>query len=105
MLEVDPVTPDDPESGKRVRFYERLDFKKASSIEYVRKHPVTGERSVMDIFYWAPQSQPEEWVLEKMREAYEEVHAFKSEDLYGIKPQPAAHVLQLAEERRQRKAV
>ncbi|MBZ5202206.1 GNAT family N-acetyltransferase [Planomicrobium chinense] len=104
VLEVDPVTPDDPESGKRVRFYERLDFKKAPAIEYIRNHPVTGERSVMDIFYWTPQSQPEEWVLEKMMEAYEEVHAFKNEDLYGIKPQPAEHVLQLAEERRQRKA-
>jgi len=104
VLEVDPVTPGDPESAKRVRFYERLDFKKAPSIEYVRNHPITGEKSVMDIFYWSPEAESEEWVLKKMMEAYEEVHAFKSEDLYGIEPQPASHVLQLLEERRQRKA-
>jgi GNAT superfamily N-acetyltransferase len=104
VLEVDPVTGEDPESAKRVRFYERLDFKKAPSIEYVRKHPVTGEKSVMDIFYWSAESESEEWVLEKMTEAYEEVHAFKHEDLYGIEPQPAAQVLRLVKESRHRKA-
>lgn len=104
VLEVDPVTPEDPESAKRVRFYERLDFKKAPAIEYVRNHPVTGEKSVMDIFYWTPGNVSEEWILKKMKEAYEQVHAFGSKEFYGIEPQPAEQVLQLAQEHRHRKA-
>ncbi|MGK7378194.1 GNAT family N-acetyltransferase [Planococcus sp. 1R117A] len=104
VLEVDPITPEDPESAKRVRFYQKQNFRKAPSIEYVRKHPVTGEKSVMDIFYWTPADTSEEWVLEKMMEAYEEVHAFDNEAFYGIEPQPATQVLQLAEARHQQQA-
>lgn len=94
ILEVDPPSPEDPESIKRIRFYQKLNFRKASSIHYERKHPVTGEKSIMDIFYWAPQALPEHAIFEKMKKAYEEVHAYRSEDIYGIEPQPASAVLQ-----------
>lgn len=104
ILEVDPVTPEDPESGKRVRFYEKQKFKKAPSISYVRKHPVTGERSEMDIFYWSPEPLSEEWVYEKMKEAYEEVHAFENESFYQKPAQPSEEVLQLQSSRSQRRA-
>lgn len=95
ILEVDPVTPEDPESGKRVRFYEKQKFKKAPSITYVRNHPVTGEKSEMDIFYWSPDAVTEEWIFDKMKKAYEEVHAFGNEIFYNKAPQPPEEVLQL----------
>lgn len=94
ILEVDPPSPEDPESLKRIRFYQKLNFRKASSIHYERKHPATGEKNIMDIFYWAPQALPEHAIFEKMKKAYEEVHAYKSEAFYGIEPQPADDVLQ-----------
>ncbi|MGI2326999.1 GNAT family N-acetyltransferase [Planococcus sp. YIM B11945] len=104
VLEVDPVTQEDPESGKRVRFYQKLGFEKAPSIQYVRKHPVTGERSEMDIFYWSPNTESDEWVMEKMKEAYKEVHAFRGQDLYGNPPQTADEVLQLVQEQQASRA-
>lgn len=104
ILEVDPISQEDPETAKRVRFYQKQNFKKVPSIQYVRKHPVTGERSEMDIFYWSPHSESDERVMEKMKQAYEEVHAFKGEDLYGAPPQTADEVLQLREANQRSKA-
>lgn len=104
ILEVDPVSPEDPESGKRVRFYEKQKFKKAPSINYERKHPVTGERSEMDIFYWSPETVSEQWIFEKMKEAYTEVHAFENEAFYQKPAQAAEEVLQLASTHAQRRA-
>ncbi|WP_033542461.1 hypothetical protein [Planococcus sp. CAU13] len=95
ILEVDPVSPEDPETEKRVRFYQKQNFKKAPSIQYERIHPVTGEKSVMDIFYWSKSHLSDEYLVGKMKNAYEEVHAYKNEELYGITPQPANQVLQL----------
>ncbi|TWT28372.1 GNAT family N-acetyltransferase [Planomicrobium sp. CPCC 101110] len=104
ILEVDPISQEDPETAKRVRFYQKQNFKKVPSIQYVRKHPITGERSEMDIFYWSPNTESEDWVMEKMKEAYEEVHAFKGEELYGAPPQTADEVLQLRKAKPQSKA-
>lgn len=104
ILEVDPVSPEDPESGKRVRFYEKQKFKKAPSINYVRKHPVTGERSEMDIFYWSSETVSEEWVFEKMKEAYTEVHAYENDVFYQKPAQATEEVLQLASAQAQRRA-
>lgn len=93
ILEVDPVSPDDPESAKRVRFYQKQNFKKAPSIHYERIHPVTGEQNVMDIFYWSETKLSEQWLIEKMKDVYEEVHAYKNKELYDKTPQPANQVL------------
>lgn len=104
ILEVDPISQEDPETAKRVRFYQKQNFKKVPSIEYVRKHPITGERSEMDIFYWSPNNESDEWVMAKMKEAYEEVHAFNGEELYGAPPQTADEVLRLREAKQRSKA-
>ncbi|WKA53304.1 GNAT family N-acetyltransferase [Planococcus shixiaomingii] len=104
VLEVDPISQEDPETAKRVRFYQKQNFKKVPSIEYVRRHPITGERSEMDIFYWSPNAESAEWVMEKMKEAYEEVHAFKGLEMYGAPPQVADEVLQLREAKQSSKA-
>ena len=104
ILEVDPITSEDPESAKRVRFYERLHFKKVHAIQYVRNHPVTGEKSEMDIFYWSPEKIADTWLLEKMKKIYEEVHAFQNPKLYGTVPKPANDVLQLLDQKTPSKA-
>lgn len=95
ILEVDPISPDDPESAKRVRFYQKQNFKKAPSIHYERIHPITGEKNVMDIFYWSERQHSDQWLMEKMKDIYEEVHAFKNQELYNTKPQPSSKVLHL----------
>jgi len=104
ILEVDPITPEDPESAKRVRFYERLHFSKAEAIQYIRNHPITGEKSEMDIFYWSPENVSDIWLLEMMKKVYEEVHAFQNQEFYGTVPKPTSAVLQLLEQKSSIKA-
>ncbi|AQQ53541.1 GNAT family N-acetyltransferase [Planococcus lenghuensis] len=103
LAEVDPISEEDPASAKRVKFYETNGFKKAPSIHYVRKHPDTGERSEMDIFYWSPVPVSEQYVLEQMRDAYEEVHAYSMEEHYDSTPQTAEEVLKTLEESNSRR--
>ncbi|TWT07741.1 GNAT family N-acetyltransferase [Planococcus sp. CPCC 101016] len=98
LLEVDPISSKDPESVRRVRFYEKLHFKKVHAIQYVRKHPMTGEKSEMDIFFWSPHDVTDAWILEKMKKVYTEVHAFQNAEFYGTVPKPASAVLQLHEQ-------
>lgn len=98
ILEVDPITPEDPESAKRVRFYERHHFTKVETIQYVRNHPITGERNEMNIFYWSPANITDAWLLERMKKIYEEVHAFQNQKFYSTVPKPASDVLHLLEQ-------
>ena len=98
LAEVEPPSADDPASESRIRFYEKNGFKRAPSIHYVRNHPQTGERTEMDIFYWSPEPVTEDYVLDKMQDAYHEVHAFESELHYGKKAQTAEEVLKVPED-------
>ncbi|PLT34049.1 GNAT family N-acetyltransferase [Bacillus sp. V5-8f] len=93
ILEVEPITPNDPDTKKRVIFYEKNSFKKASSIVYQRLHAVTNELNEMDIFYWAPNRKNEAWVFEKMKEIYEQVHTYRAADFYGKPVQEVSEVL------------
>ncbi|MGG3467434.1 GNAT family N-acetyltransferase [Neobacillus pocheonensis] len=97
ILEVEPVTLNDPDSEKRIRFYEKNDFLKMESIGYERIHMVTDELNKMDIFCWSPVHRTEQWVLDQMEEIYQEVHAFKARELYGCNPQSGNEVLWLKE--------
>jgi hypothetical protein len=94
ILEVEPVTAD-PDTKKRIQFYEKNNFKKASSIIYQRRHATTNELNEMDIFYWAPSQKSDTWVLQKMKEIYEQVHAYRADDIYGKPIQPVTEVLAL----------
>ncbi|WP_409302409.1 GNAT family N-acetyltransferase [Peribacillus sp. SCS-155] len=102
ILEVEPITDKDPDSKKRVKFYERNGFQKADSISYVREHMVTGEYNEMDIYYWSPTRITEEEIYEKMRHIYEEVHAYKAESIYGKRSQTADEVLDFRKKRMSR---
>ncbi|MDM5335608.1 GNAT family N-acetyltransferase [Ureibacillus composti] len=97
ILEVEPISPLDPDSEKRIRFYQRHDFLRMDSINYERIHMVTNELNVMDIYCWSPAGVSEEWVLEQMKEIYTEVHAFKTYEVYGKDAQPVSEVLKLKE--------
>lgn len=93
ILEVEPVTLTDPDSEKRIRFYEKNGFVKMDSIQYERIHMVTNELNKMDIFCWSPVHRTEQWVYDRMKDIYVDVHAYKAKELYGSNPQPVAEVL------------
>ena len=97
ILEVEPVTIIDPDSEKRIRFYEKNDFLKMDSIGYERIHMVTNELNKMDVFVWSPVYRTEQWVYDRMTDIYHEVHSYKSTELYGCYPQPASEVLWMKE--------
>lgn len=97
ILEVEPISPLDPDSEKRVRFYSRNDFLTMESIGYERIHMVTNELSKMDILCWSQTTVTEGWVLDQMKEIYTEVHAYKAKELYGRNPQSVTDVLWIKE--------
>jgi GNAT superfamily N-acetyltransferase len=97
ILEVEPATIKDPDSEKRIKFYEKNGFLKIDSIGYERIHVITKELNKMDIFCWSPIHKTEQWVFERIKDAYVEVHAFKTKELYGSKPQPVSEVLWMKE--------
>ncbi|WP_379969216.1 GNAT family N-acetyltransferase [Ectobacillus sp. sgz5001026] len=97
ILEVEPINPLDPGSEKRIRFYENNNFLKMNTIQYERIHTVTNEKNMMDVFCWAPVHKTEQWVYDRMKSIYNDVHAFKIRELYGCNPQPVSDVLWLKE--------
>lgn len=97
ILEVEPVILNDPDSEKRIRFYEKNGFLKMDSIGYERIHMVTNELNKMDVFCWSPGYINEQWVFDRMQVIYEHVHTYKARELYGCDPQPVSDVLWLRE--------
>lgn len=97
ILEVEPANVLDPDSKKRIRFYENNGFLKMDSIQYERIHMVTNELNKMDIFCWSPVHRTEQWVYDRMKAIYEEVHVFKAGELYGCNPQLVSDVLRMRE--------
>lgn len=95
ILEVEPITMEDPDSEKRIRFYERHGFVKMENIGYERIHSVSKELNKMDVYCWSNVETTEEWVLEKMKEIYTNVHAYKTQELYGVDAQSVTEVLWL----------
>lgn len=97
ILEVEPLDYEDTDSGKRLRFYKREEFKHACSIGYRRRSLATNEVNKMEILYWSPTNEPEE-VIEKqiyegMRKTYELIHTYKDEHFYGKAYQTVDEVL------------
>nr|WP_106781044.1 GNAT family N-acetyltransferase [Lysinibacillus timonensis] len=93
ILEVEPVTIQDPDSERRIRFYERNNFKKIDSIRYERIHNITNELNQMDIYCWSEAPVSDAWVLNRMADAYLEVHCFGVKEIYGRDPQPVEEVI------------
>lgn len=98
LLEVEPVTEDNEDTSKRLRFYRREGFEHATSINYNRKSLATEENTPMEILYWASNSSVEEKdVFRFMKKVYSEIHTHKDKELYGKSYQPVEDVLTVKE--------
>ncbi|PKR78345.1 GNAT family N-acetyltransferase [Halalkalibacillus sediminis] len=99
ILEVEPVDYEDTDTAKRLKFYQREDFKHAQSIGYSRKSLATDEVNTMEILYWTPEESTEEEIYEKMKKMYEQIHTYKDEEFYGKCYQPVEEVLKIDKDR------
>ncbi|WP_299092579.1 GNAT family N-acetyltransferase [uncultured Metabacillus sp.] len=95
ILEVEPVNYEDSDTEKRLKFYQREGFKHADSIGYERRSLATNEVNKMEILYWAPQKESEKDIYDAMIKTYKMIHTYKDKELYGESYQPAAEVLTL----------
>jgi GNAT superfamily N-acetyltransferase len=93
ILEVEPIDYEDSDTKKRIRFYTREGFQLAESIGYRRMSLATNEINEMEILYWTPSNEPEELIYDAMKKAYEEIHTYKDEELYGESYQGVEEVL------------
>ena len=101
ILEVEPASPEDRDSGKRLNFYKREDFLHASSIIYERRSLATSEFNRMEILYWSPSDVSEKAILDSMQDVYKEIHTYKDQYIYGKAYQPVHEVLRTEEERKE----
>lgn len=97
ILEVEPENFHDPDSKKRIQFYEKNGFFKCDEIRYERIHVITKELNTMDVFCWSSEVTTEQWVYDRIKDTYVEVHAFKITELYGCEPQSVSEVLWMKE--------
>lgn len=82
LLEVEPIDEEDEDTAKRISFYRKHGFVRANQIQYQRKTD-EGETMEMDIYYWSPFELSQQEVMDKMSEACEEIHNFRSRRYYG----------------------
>lgn len=93
IIEVEPADENNPDSSKRLRFYERLGFKLAESIDYMFQAFVINDEAKLDIMYWSDEDVSEDKVFDNMTKVYEEVHTHKVKELYNIEPKDASEVI------------
>jgi GNAT superfamily N-acetyltransferase len=98
ILEVEPMNYEDTDTEKRLKFYQREDFKHANAIGYERRSLATNEVNKLEILYWAPNGESEEHIYKAMKKTYNIIHTFKDKELYGESYQPVSEVLSLNEE-------
>lgn len=97
LLEVEPAVEEEPDTGKRLKFYAREDFSHAQQISYVRRSLATGEKNNLEILYWSPATPAkvdEKVIFNAMKTTYEEIHTYKDQHFYGASYEPTAQVLQ-----------
>ncbi|GAA0447708.1 MAG: GNAT family N-acetyltransferase [Bacillota bacterium] len=99
ILEVEPVDYEDSDTEKRLHFYHREGFTHAQSIGYSRRSLATNEATPMEILYWSPNDDSEDFIYEQMKKMYEDIHTYKDEEIYGQSYQPVDEVLTYDENR------
>jgi GNAT superfamily N-acetyltransferase len=79
ILEVEPVTEDDPYTARRKQFYVSNGFRKAENIEYRRDVGEDKPRyNKMELYYWTPDDETDEQTVgEQMAQAYEDIHLYE----------------------------
>lgn len=88
LLEADPINPLDTYSVRRIAFYERLGFRKATQIMYLR-HDHEGEPFPLDIYFWSASHVSQRDIFVAMRTVCEEIHNYESAQYYG---RPLVHL-------------
>ncbi|MFC4075909.1 GNAT family N-acetyltransferase [Salinithrix halophila] len=96
ILEVEEPDPAQPDTKKRIHFYEKNGFQIADQIEYVRETDDGGTLK-LDIYYWSPVPLTQQEVMDRMAKACEEVHNFRSMRHYGRIQADPEEVLELKE--------
>ncbi|ALC80738.1 MULTISPECIES: GNAT family N-acetyltransferase [Bacillus] len=102
LLEVEPVDENDKDTAKRLKFYQRQNFKHAKSIGYRRRSLATNEVNQLEILYWSPESNTEEVVLGAMKQMYEKIHTYKDKEWYGESYEQVDQVLKVIEDDKQK---
>ncbi|OYD07083.1 GNAT family N-acetyltransferase [Paludifilum halophilum] len=82
LLEVEPIDPKDPDTAKRIHFYEKHGFTQAEQVRYQRKTE-DGDTFEMLIYYWTPNKITPKQVLKNMAKACDEIHNYRSMRHYG----------------------
>lgn len=77
LLEVEPVSEQDADTRKRLRFYKREGFQHASSISYKRRSLATNEINEMEILFWADEPVEDKQIYRFMKKTYERIHTYK----------------------------
>ncbi|HSH24636.1 MAG TPA: GNAT family N-acetyltransferase [Massilibacterium sp.] len=85
LIEVEPSTEEDPDTIKRLRFYERNHFEYVPSIQYYLRSPYAPQKQVMNIMYWANEEYSDQFIFEKMKTMYQEIYQYKDKEIYGGK--------------------
>ncbi|MGM8364382.1 GNAT family N-acetyltransferase [Virgibacillus sp. W0181] len=93
ILEVEPVDYEDTDTKKRLHFYQREDFKHASSIGYTRRSLATEKDTPLEILYWSPKDHSEDAIYEQLKQTYIDIHTYKDMEVYGKRYQTVDDVL------------
>jgi GNAT superfamily N-acetyltransferase len=99
ILEVEPYDYKDTDSEKRLRFYDRENFKHAKSIGYNRRSLATNKNNTLEILYWSPADESEQAIYDRMKQMYERIHTYKDKEIYGKSYQPVDEALRYDEKR------
>lgn len=99
ILEVEPIDQDDTDTAKRLHFYARENFRHALSISFHNRSFLTDEIAPLEILYWSPKEESEDFIYEQTQMIYEKIHRYKTKELYGKELPPAKEVLHYDETR------
>src|SRR5690606_5564209 len=89
ILEVEPIDEDEPDTERRLRFYRKLDFRMAESIDYLFQAFVNKSETKLDIMYWSNREISEREIFENMNLVYKEIHIYKADEFYKVAPKSA----------------
>ncbi|MGM8212672.1 GNAT family N-acetyltransferase [Virgibacillus sp. W0430] len=98
ILEVEPIDYKDSDTQKRLHFYQREDFRHASSIGYNRRSLATQEETPLEILYWSPKESSEKEVYEQIKQTYIKIHTYKDKEIYGTSYDTVDEVLMIKDE-------
>lgn len=95
ILEVEPIDEDEPDTERRLRFYRKLDFRMAESIDYLFQAFVNKSETKLDIMYWSNREISEREIFENMNLVYKEIHIYKADEFYKVAPKSAREVIRI----------